>query len=343
MKNCFVCNEEFNPKSIRQKYCSKQCQMTYWKKEGRKNKSKLPPKEIRQCETCGKDFMPKQNHPRYVYCSNLCASRSSDRKKYIKKWKEDNIEKVREGQKRSNAKKVKRCREDPVYREKINKENRERVAFKKETIPGFREETARKNVEWREKVGLQHFRDYTAEKRKIPGWSEKRQEQTRQSRLKRFEKNPEGEKLKESLRGKEWYSKNKEKRNASIKKYRSTLPPGKTAQWTKNWAIKNRGRINAIGSKYRATKRNAVPSWLTNTHLTQIAVIYDTCPEGFDVDHIVPLQGEDVCGLHVPWNLEHLELQKNRGKGNRMDNEYFKEVYEKSVKRWGFSDGGRVG
>ena len=305
-------------------------------------------KVIKQCKTCGKDFMLKQNHPRYVYCSNLCRSRDLDRKKYIKKWKKDNVEKVKESQRRCTANRTKRRREDSVYREKINKQNRERVAFKKETIPGFREEAASKNAAWRLKVGLQHFRNYEKEKSKIPGWREKRREQTKQSRLKRFEKNPEGEKLKESLQRKEWYSKNKEKRKVQIKKYRSTLPPGTIAQWSKKWAKRNPDKRKAIGAAYRAAKFKATPPWQTHEDRRKIQELFSTCPKQHELDHIYPLQGMNFCGLHVPWNLEHLESKKNKGKCNRIDNEYFKEVLKKSNQRWGFpehwgfSDGGFV-
>lgn len=67
-------------------------------------------------------------------------------------------------------------------------------------------------------------------------------------------------------------------------------------------------------AKYRAARLNRTPKW---ADLSLIKVFYDNCPEGYHVDHIIPLQGELVSGLHTLENLQYLLAKENIQKNNK--------------------------
>lgn len=60
---------------------------------------------------------------------------------------------------------------------------------------------------------------------------------------------------------------------------------------------------------------------LTAGHQAEIDGLYQFCRLflGFEVDHIVPLNGRTVSGLHAPWNLQVLPRSVNRSKGNKFN------------------------
>jgi hypothetical protein len=72
----------------------------------------------------------------------------------------------------------------------------------------------------------------------------------------------------------------------------------------------------ALSAKRRATQLKATPKF---ADLNKIKLIYRNCPKGFHVDHIVPLQGKNVCGLHVEWNLQYLTAHDNHTKSNKLN------------------------
>jgi 5-methylcytosine-specific restriction endonuclease McrA len=85
----------------------------------------------------------------------------------------------------------------------------------------------------------------------------------------------------------------------------------------------NKPRRNAITAKRHSAKLKRTPPWLTEYHLSQIKRFYQEAKElesstgiKHHVDHIVPLQGKNVSGLHVPWNLQILTAVENCSKNN---------------------------
>jgi 5-methylcytosine-specific restriction endonuclease McrA len=62
--------------------------------------------------------------------------------------------------------------------------------------------------------------------------------------------------------------------------------------------------------------RIATPKWLTKEQKKQMLQWYLNRPEGYHVDHIIPINNPIVCGLNVPWNFQYLTKKENEDKGN---------------------------
>ena len=111
----------------------------------------------------------------------------------------------------------------------------------------------------------------------------------------------------------DWYHSNKER----IKEKRSI--------YGSNWKRLNKDKNCANSNRYRARKLNATPVWLTEEQHRQIESFYwlaklqnELTDECYHVDHIIPLKGKTVCGLHVPWNLQILAAKDNLSKSNKV-------------------------
>lgn len=92
------------------------------------------------------------------------------------------------------------------------------------------------------------------------------------------------------------------------------------------WRYDNYALVLAADAKRRAQQLNATPCWFEEQ---QVSAVYNKCIEvnnkwGTDlqVDHIIPLQGKNVCGLHCLANLQLLDSETNRRKNTKYQTDW---------------------
>jgi len=117
-----------------------------------------------------------------------------------------------------------------------------------------------------------------------------------------------------------WSSKNPVKRAKIARKYQ-TNSIDKNRKKAREWAHRNPNRY-LIRKGFLG---KASPQWLTDEQRKDITDKYDearqlTISTGIqhEVDHEVPLVSDEVCGLHVPWNLRVITMGENRRKSNKL-------------------------
>jgi len=88
----------------------------------------------------------------------------------------------------------------------------------------------------------------------------------------------------------------------------------------------NRAKHTADTAKYRADKDKRTPNWLSEFDLLHIKCLYQVAAmrtresgEPWHVDHVIPLRGELVSGLHTPANMRVIRGEENEKKNNRYE------------------------
>jgi hypothetical protein len=120
------------------------------------------------------------------------------------------------------------------------------------------------------------------------------------------------------------YVKNKKKILDKINNYKKKNKE-KVATIKREWRKANPGKYASYCAKRRSARFLASPAWLTKEQIKEIESFYAKASQltkdigiQYHVDHICPLQGEHISGLHVPWNLQIITATENMSKSNKL-------------------------
>jgi 5-methylcytosine-specific restriction endonuclease McrA len=117
----------------------------------------------------------------------------------------------------------------------------------------------------------------------------------------------------------------KRKAAERAKRWREKNPEWSRAN-TKKWQQENKPRVAAYFAERYAWHKKAAAAWTEVDMQRKIAEVYEAAARltestgiTHQVDHIVPLRGKTVCGLHVWWNLQVLPKLENHKKSAKFD------------------------
>ena len=93
----------------------------------------------------------------------------------------------------------------------------------------------------------------------------------------------------------------------------------------KNHRLENPDYYKVLCNARRRRHREATPAWLTKEQKDNIKQLYIEAQKltkltgvRYEVDHIIPLINDSVCGLHVPLNLQVIPKLENLKKANKI-------------------------
>lgn len=154
--------------------------------------------------------------------------------------------------------------------------------------------------------------DPEAKKRRVAEWQKNNPERMKEYRVAQGER--------PNIRAKEHYRNNREACIERARQWRLANPE-KFRDHQRNRSVDKAVNCEKQMRRY-ASERRQTPPWVSKADLVPI---YRQCQVATEqtgvphhVDHIVPLRGETVSGLHVPWNLQVIPAKVNQAKGNRL-------------------------
>lgn len=118
-----------------------------------------------------------------------------------------------------------------------------------------------------------------------------------------------------------YYERNKE----AVKARASNRPKEDQTKYKRKYKEANPELYRALTNARRERFKEATPPWTTKEMKRQIRQKYleaqdltKTTGVRYEVDHIIPLINDNVCGLHVPWNMQIIPKSDNLRKSNKL-------------------------
>lgn len=96
--------------------------------------------------------------------------------------------------------------------------------------------------------------------------------------------------------------------------YRIKPTPSNPLYRYKTWSLEYKKFRSTLGLLRHRRIKSHIPLWAEKNKIVEF---YRNRPEGHHVDHIIPLNGKTVSGLHVLANLQYLSAAENLSKSNK--------------------------
>lgn len=197
-----------------------------------------------------------------------------------------------------------------------NARQREHYQKNKEKYAARTREYEEKN---KDKIAARKREYWQANKEKLSPRKREYRENNKEKLAEYYHEYRQKNKAKISVRRREHYQKNRERCNEQSREYHRNNRDKMNAQ-KREYRQNNKDICAARSAKRRAAKICRTPAW---ADLETIKLFYEArqaiseaTGKEYHVDHMIPLQGKTVSGLHVPGNLQIIPAERNISKRN---------------------------